>query len=394
MLSICLVISLLLSGLFLGMTLRTRSLIMDELLTAARSKFEIIVAMRAWNARYGGVYVEKARGVESNPFIANADIELRDGRLFTLRNPAMMTREVAEVLGDDKDVTFHITSEKLMNPGNKPDAFERAALKRFYGGEREVYSVGERKGQMFFQYMGPLYITKPCLQCHANMGYREGEVRGGISITFNIDDAYRKMRLNSLLIFVFSASTLIAFILIFWLLTVRLVTRLDRAQRKIEELSTVDDLTRIFNRKYINAQLEREFLRARRLGKPLSCLLLDLDNFKAVNDTHGHATGDRVLVEVCARINSVIRAYDSLGRFGGEEFIVVLPETTLEEGVSLAERIRTEVRDGRTADNLAVTVSIGVASLEAGDTTFEMLLKRADTMLYAAKDAGKDCVKP
>ena len=138
--SVCLVVALSFSGVFLGMTIKARSLIMEELLSHSRAYFETIVATRLWNANYGGVYVEKKAGVQSNPYIEHPDIETKDGRTFTIRNPAMMTREISEFIGKDKDFSFHITSNKLINPNNKPDDFETKGIGGlFETGQRETY---------------------------------------------------------------------------------------------------------------------------------------------------------------------------------------------------------------------------------------------------------------
>lgn len=390
-LSICLVIALLISGLFLGMSLRTRSLIMDELLSSARAKFEMIVAMRLWNARYGGVYVEKKEGVASNPYLTNPDIITDDRRVFTMRNPAMMTREISDLIGTDRDFTFRITSTKLVNPDNKPNSFELSALDQFEKGSREVYEVTDQEGGKYFSYMGPLPVNESCLPCHAGQGYRVGDVRGGISVSFNIDGVYAKMRMNTIFVFIFSSAVLGLFLIVFWLLTTRLFARLTEARRKIEEIATVDDLTRVFNRRYLNMQLASEQERSKRLQKNLGCLLIDIDNFKSINDTYGHVVGDGVLIEVATRINTVIRSYDILGRFGGEEFLVILPETGGEEASGLGERVRLEIRT-KPIRNIPVTVSIGVATMRIGQETMDEFLARTDRMLYKAKHAGKDCV--
>ena len=124
--STSLVIALVLSGIFLDMTIRTRQLLNEEKIIQARIVFNTIVLARKWNANYGGVYVEKKPGVESNPYLENPDIRTVDGRAFTLRNPAIMTREISEYAEKEGMFKFHITSLKLINPHNKPDEFEKS----------------------------------------------------------------------------------------------------------------------------------------------------------------------------------------------------------------------------------------------------------------------------
>lgn len=130
---------------------------------------------------------------------------------------------------------------------------------------------------------------------------------------------------------------------------------------------------------------------SRRKGRTMSLLMLDLDHFKAINDSHGHLTGDRVLVKFVAHVTALLRRPDRFGRFGGEEFIALLPETAMEEARNVAERIRADIAS--TNDQPWCTVSIGAAASTADDATVDALLARADGALYAAKSAGRNCVR-
>ena len=163
-----------------------------------------------------------------------------------------------------------------------------------------------------------------------------------------------------------------------------------------------DVLTGWYNRRYLQVRLGEELARARRHESGLTCLMLDIDFFKAVNDTWGHAAGDRVLREITQRIESEIRATDVAARYGGEEFVILLPDTSGASGVLLAERVRKavsatpfDIGDGRRAE---VTASIGVATAapkrEQSDlkTAGEALIARADVALYRAKSSGRNQV--
>ncbi|GGC07041.1 hypothetical protein GCM10007205_15350 [Oxalicibacterium flavum] len=171
---------------------------------------------------------------------------------------------------------------------------------------------------------------------------------------------------------------------------------------RLQHIGLTDPLTGVHNRRYVERRLLEEIVRTQRHGYPLSCLYIDLDHFKAVNDTHGHRGGDEVLREVSARIKHELRLSDALGRFGGEEFVVLLIDTPHAAALAVAERIVSGIR-GRTVvlesgDRLQATVSVGVATLEtaprADDPAVlgQMLLERADAALYRAKKAGRDCV--
>jgi two-component system, cell cycle response regulator len=157
---------------------------------------------------------------------------------------------------------------------------------------------------------------------------------------------------------------------------------------RLESLLREDALTGLLNRRAILAQLAGTVSGARRHGHPLSVAMVDLDGFKAINDEHGHAAGDAVLVSAVRAMRAHLRAEDQLGRLGGEEFLVLLPDTRSDAATHVAEKLREEV--AAAPGPVPVTCSIGVATWD-GETP-ELLLRRADEALYAAKDAGRDRV--
>jgi diguanylate cyclase (GGDEF)-like protein len=167
---------------------------------------------------------------------------------------------------------------------------------------------------------------------------------------------------------------------------------LRRAQKDLHHLATVDSLTGTFNRRALIDIAEREFLRAQRFDRPLTVLALDLDHFKAINDRHGHATGDEVLKECTERWKRQLREQDVLGRLGGEEFCVLLAETTPDVAAGVAERLRSAVADIPMRGGQRITVSIGLCPVDASDEQWTDALERADRALYAAKGAGRDRV--
>lgn len=162
-----------------------------------------------------------------------------------------------------------------------------------------------------------------------------------------------------------------------------------------------DVLTGWHNRRYLQTRMREELARARRDGTTLTCLMLDVDHFKKINDSFGHLVGDQVLREIAQRVEAQVRASDVTARYGGEEFAILLPQTSCAQGALLAERIRATVADepfDAGGDAVTITVSIGVAELSPalaeGDfkSLGEALLARADTGLYAAKAAGRNRV--
>jgi diguanylate cyclase (GGDEF)-like protein len=170
---------------------------------------------------------------------------------------------------------------------------------------------------------------------------------------------------------------------------------LELANRRLKKLSITDGLTELFNHRHVHELLQDEFDRSARTGESIAVVMMDLDRFKAINDTYGHPTGDVVLYETAQIIQETAREIDMVGRYGGEEFIAILPETDEEPGANFAERVRRAVeehvyRDGTT--EIRMTVSCGVASSREGIDSPEALLKAADEALYQAKHGGRNRV--
>jgi len=157
--------------------------------------------------------------------------------------------------------------------------------------------------------------------------------------------------------------------------------------------ATIDSLTGIFNRRHWFAGSEKEFAKALRKGTPLTVLMIDIDDFKSVNDSLGHAAGDAVLQRIASVVPTCLRSYDLLGRYGGEEFVALLPDTSLDQGCRIAERIRTSVAEDEIdtgGREVRCTVSVGVAEMASLDDSLYSLIKRADAALYEAKRQGKN----
>ena len=174
---------------------------------------------------------------------------------------------------------------------------------------------------------------------------------------------------------------------------------LDNAMqlKQAEALSVTDDLTHLFNSRYLNIVLRRETKRASRSGRPLSLLFIDLDGFKGVNDTHGHLFGSRALVEAASVIRGSARETDVVARFGGDEFALVLPDTGGEGAFAVGERIRERIADYKflAGDGLDIhlTASVGVATLPDVAASAEELVQAADKAMYQVKDSGKNGIQ-
>lgn len=175
----------------------------------------------------------------------------------------------------------------------------------------------------------------------------------------------------------------------------REVAERRQLEGRLRRMATTDALTGSLNRAQFFALGRREVERVRQHGLDLALLMLDVDHFKSINDRHGHPAGDAALCHLVSELRNGIRRIDLLGRLGGEEFAIVLPAIGSEAAVAVAERLRARIASrpvSHAAQQIGMTISIGVAMLGDSDRTMEQLLARADAMLYAAKHAGRDRV--
>ena len=386
---------------FAGFMLHERHVTAQELVKRAQMHFHAIFIMRQWNAGYDGVYVEKRPGVHSNPHLAHADLTVLNGTVLTKRNPALMTREISDLFNEAGLLRFRVTSLAPINPENQADAFERRALHAFAEtGVREVYEESAEEGRTYFRYMAPLLVEESCLSCHGGQGYAPGDVRGGISVRYDITESKQAALERTVLLVALSFAAVLLLLGGMYLMTRRIMGRLWIAQRFIERMAVTDELTGLYNRRYAYSKIVTELALAGRHHAPFSCLMIDIDHFKAVNDTYGHPSGDRVLRDLARIIKGCCRASDVAARFGGEEFLVILPMTDAAGARSAAEKIRTTVQGNTfaTAEGqpLRVTVSLGCAAVEfggVGTVSTEDVIAAADKALYAAKHGGRNRVE-
>jgi diguanylate cyclase (GGDEF)-like protein len=172
------------------------------------------------------------------------------------------------------------------------------------------------------------------------------------------------------------------------------ITDRKKMEEELHQQATTDPLTKIFNRRYFFDLAQQELERSQRYNRPLSIIIFDIDHFKKVNDTHGHAVGDEVLRQLSERCQKTLRENDILARYGGEEFIILLPETHQEQAKQMAERMRIECAETPLDVGLAsieLTISLGVSSF-APTLPLDELLLRADKALYLAKEGGRNRV--
>jgi diguanylate cyclase (GGDEF)-like protein len=171
------------------------------------------------------------------------------------------------------------------------------------------------------------------------------------------------------------------------------ISDLKQLQNELELLASSDSLTGVANRRYFMELAEREICRAQRYNTSLALLMIDIDFFKHINDTYGHIVGDRVIKNTCELLKNELREIDTLGRLGGEEFGVLLPETKLSDAIDVAERMRAIVESNILCEAhnqpFGLTISLGIAVLRDGDDV-NALIHKADQGLYLAKNMGRN----
>jgi diguanylate cyclase (GGDEF)-like protein len=206
----------------------------------------------------------------------------------------------------------------------------------------------------------------------------------------SIKDLFDPMWINSATLF----ATILSVVLIASGVLLMLSERLLEENR---ELATRDSLTHIFNRRTFNDLAKRELARAERYDHETSLLMVDIDRFKVVNDTYGHPIGDEALIHLVGIIKDAVRMQDLYGRYGGEEFTILLAETSSDEAFQIAERLRQRIADSRLTINnqtIKLTISIGVATVTGHDNPcLETMINQADTAMYEAKRAGRNCTR-
>lgn len=511
-----------------------------------RFVFLMVESARLWNARHGGLYARVTPSSPPNPYleVPERDIRTPSGIPLTVINPAYMTRQMGDVILERTDTRIHLTSLTPLNPANKATPWEGMALKQFEQGHKEFFRFMGEGELTRAQYMAPLVTLAPCLQCHAKQGYRVGDIRGGISVSYPVGQLVQAMQAqkqNSAWVHLSAWFLLTGLTLIFVLRargqieklqaakalvdkvveerTIQLqaeVLERDRAEsrmrllinssgegimeldrygditlcnpaalrmldyaddasllgkpitdylaplsterqdamdhrtdlfayqrglalhrddvrllradnstlrvelrmeplykdgkvvgavltfnditlRKLQEeqvwrQANYDPLTGLPNRSLLSDRLEQGLAQCRRRNLQLAVLFLDLDDFKPVNDAHGHEAGDELLRQLAQRLLHTVRDSDTVARLGGDEFVVVQPMLADTDGVrALAEKLIETISKpydiaGR---EVRISVSIGVAIHPSHGHDAPTLLKHADTAMYQAKEAGR-----
>ena len=360
------------------------------------------IAFRDWVASHGGVYVAPTEQTPPNPylhFLPERDVVTTTGKKLTLMNPAYVLREAQSLYKGEHGESAHITRLKPRHPKNVPDEWEKLVLARFERGEREVKEVTQTDGVQQLRVMRAFMVDEVCMKCHAHQGYKVGDIRGGVSAIIPLKPLFdieardiRDLSISHGIIWLLGLAGIGAHNFV----RRREIGRISR-QQELEHLASTDPLTGLANRRTLMLRAEQELARAKRYGSELSLLMADIDFFKKVNDTYGHQAGDVVLKKLADVFLLALRDIDFAARFGGEEFVLLLPETNAENALKTAERLRASVNDTQVSlqqgGMVKFTISIGVSSYSSsGNDSVEKLISGADKALYAAKETGRNKV--
>ncbi|OQX95182.1 hypothetical protein B6I21_06740 [candidate division KSB1 bacterium 4572_119] len=252
---IIITISCIITTIFFILANRYDKIIKDDLLQTARSFYKNIVITRSWVAQHEGVYVEKTENVKSNPFLINPDIKTVNNKILTLKNPAVVTRELSELSSEmGGKFRFHITSLKPVNPQNAPNEFEKHALLSFKNLKTEKsyleYSrIEQIENSRYFRYFGPLYTESSCLNCHRTHGYKVGDIRGGISIILPMDSIEKAKIRNYIFMGVAGLVTILTISFLIYLLIHKVI---------IKPLQKIEDAAKALEQgDYVPLQLKK-----------------------------------------------------------------------------------------------------------------------------------------
>lgn len=372
----------------------------QSILTVARTSAEISynkdLIYRRWVSKQGGVYVPVSEMTPANPYlkVPNRDIKTPHGLLLTLVNPAYMTRQVNEMAMEMSGFQGHITSLNPIRPENRPDPWEKESLKIFDRGKKETNSVQMLSGKEYFRFMRPFVTEKSCLKCHAVQGYKEGDIRGGISVSIPMEPLRTIERSRRV-----ELSLAHGFLWIMGMIGIVAGTRRLRSQtilrEKLEEaliLSINDSLTGLYNRRGFLSLTEQQLKLSDRNKRGVQLYFADLDGLKWINDTLGHEEGDKALSEVAAVLKETFRTSDIIARMGGDEFAVLAIDTTEVNYEIFTTRLQSliDTRNNQGNRRYRLSISLGCSYYDPENPcSLNELIARADKLMYEQKQSKK-----
>ena len=369
--------------------------------TSAEISYNKDLIYRRWVSNQGGVYVPVSEMTPVNPYlkIPNRDTITADGLSLTLVNPAYMTRQVNELTMEMHDFQGHLTSLNPIRPENRPDPWETEALKTFEQGTKETGSIEMTSGKEYFRFMRPFVTEKACLKCHAAQGYKEGDIRGGISISIPMEPlrAIERSRMSGL-------TLAHGFLWMIGLVGIGAGTRRLRSQtllrEKLEEellnLSITDPLTGLHNRRGFVSLAEQQLKLSVRNKRGMQLNFADLDGLKWINDTLGHEKGDKALMEAATVFKETFRTSDIVARLGGDEFAALAVDITEENSDIFTARLQSLIDKRNNQENrrYRLSISVGCAYYDPGHPcSLDDLMASADRLMYEQKKSKKNLLQ-
>jgi hypothetical protein len=221
----------------LGMTIKQEELIHLQTHRTAVAVSEQIVNMRSWLSQHSGVHVKKNADTQPSPYTPGTDIIDTDGNEYVLRTPAQITREVSEIASKNHDISFRLSSLKPVNPTNKADAWEEKILKELKEPGKYATNISKEENRTFYRLLKPLLVEQSCLACHAQHGYKVGDVRGALSVSVSFDSELVEIRKNLLQMAILTIALILIFIItIYWFIW-RLFKRLSTQNTELQILN-------------------------------------------------------------------------------------------------------------------------------------------------------------
>jgi len=369
-------------------------------LMEAKANWNKDQAFRHWASKHGGVYVKPTDKTPPNPYLAhikNRDVVTTDGVQLTLMNPAYMLRELTTEYEDTYGVKGKITGKVTMNPINKADSWELAVLDRFEREKiNEVYEQTTIDDKPYMRYMKPMYMVDGCVKCHGILGFKDGDLRGGVSVSIPMthyltaaEETVRSMFITHATVWACGVIGLVGFGFY--------ASHRQSEQRellaKLEHGALYDSLTGLPNRFLFSDRLQVAIAKKHRDRKHrYAVCFVDLDRFKNLNDSYGHNIGDILLQMVSDRFSKILRPSDTVARMGGDEFTFLLDDLSQShEAMLIAERVLGAVNKPFDIEGHELNIGASIGICQGSDRYREPdeILRDADTAMYRAKYLGK-----
>lgn len=349
--------------------------------------YQNVRSIQHWIGVHGGIYV----ATDEPDHESGAAPSDPSQRKLVFLTPTEFLRNIYDEFQAINGTRVRLVGENPINPANTPDGWEMTGLTALHSGATDFIREAGDANDHSYRLLRPIVLRDKCLACHDNFNAEDvGTIAGAVSINLDLtqdrsahDSTTAAMRVHHTWLWAFGMA-IIGAIAVGWR---RILSRLN-------DLITRDPLTHIMNRRTLMDCLDREVARNLRDRRGVGVMMLDIDHFKKVNDTFGHQAGDEVLRRVSQLLADQMRPFDVVGRYGGEEFMIICPNSDLADTAAIAERLRSAIASRRfdTARGpIGVTASIGVAGTELVADPDD-LVGAADGALYKAKGRGRNCV--